>query len=158
MEGLVTDRYGVSHDLARFVEAQEGTYQQALDEIRSGAKRSHWMWYVFPQFEGLGRSPASRRYAIRSLDEAAAYLAHPVLGPRLIECAEAVLGIQDRSALDIFGWPDDMKLRSCATLFARVSNEGSVFHRVIDKYFGGEPDGHTLRLIELAASRGSSRR
>jgi uncharacterized protein (DUF1810 family) len=156
---LVADRHGVGHDLSRFVEAQEGVYEQALGEIRSGSKRSHWMWYVFPQVEGLGRSPASRRYAIRSGEEAAAYLAHPVLGPRLIECAEAVLRIEGRSALEIFGWPDDMKLRSCATLFARVSNEGSVFQRVIDKYFEGEPDDHTLQLIEAAASRrGASRR
>ena len=135
------------HDLARFVEAQEGVYEQALAEIRNGRKRSHWMWFVFPQVDGLGFSATSKRYAIRSLDEAKAYLAHPILGPRLVECAEAVLSIGGRSAADIFGSPDDMKLRSSATLFAHVSPGGSVFHRLLDKYFGGQPDGATLRLL-----------
>ena len=135
------------HDLARFVQAQEGVYAQALAEIRSGRKRSHWMWFVFPQFDGLGFSPTSRRYAIRSLAEAKAYLAHPILGPRLTACAEAVLGVHGRTAADIFGSPDDMKLRSSATLFAQVSPDGSVFQRVLDQYFDGVPDGETLRLM-----------
>jgi uncharacterized protein (DUF1810 family) len=104
------------------------------------------MWYVFPQFDGLGFSWTSRQYAIKSVAEAEAYLAHPVLGPRLVECAEAALGVVDRTAAEIFGSPDDMKLRSCATLFASVSPEGSVFHRILDRYFHGEPDGRTLRL------------
>jgi uncharacterized protein (DUF1810 family) len=135
------------HDLNRFIEAQAGDYQQALAEIRNGRKQSHWMWYIFPQFEGLGFSSTSRRYSIKSVAEAKAYLAHPVLGPRLIACAEAALGVAGKSALEIFGSPDDMKLRSCATLFASVSPAGSVFHRVLDKYFGGEGDDKTLRLL-----------
>src|SRR4051794_16808187 len=108
------------HDLGRFVSAQADDYGQALAEVRAGRKRSHWMWYIFPQVEGLGSSPMSRRYSIRSLDEARAYLDHPVLGRRLIECAEAALGVEGRSASEIFGSPDDMKLRSSATLFASV--------------------------------------
>lgn len=137
------------HDLDRFVRAQDedDDYSRALGEIRGGRKRSHWMWYIFPQFAGLGSSPTSRRYAIRSLAEAAAYLSHPVLGPRLEECARAALGVEGRSAYEVFGSPDDMKLRSCATLFARVSPPGSVFARLLDKYFQGRRDGDTLRLI-----------
>ena len=135
------------HHLQRFVEAQARVYDQALAEIRRGRKQSHWMWFVFPQFAGLGMSPSSQHYAVKSLAEAEAYLAHSVLGPRLIECAEAVLAIEGRSALEVFGSPDDMKLRSSATLFAHVSPAGSAFHRVIDKYFDGEPDPKTLLLI-----------
>lgn len=135
------------HDLNRFVRAQAGDYDRALAEIKAGRKRSHWMWYVFPQFEGLGSSSTSRRYSIKSIAEAGAYLRHPVLGPRLTECAEALLGIEGRSAHDIFGAPDDMKLRSCATLFAYVSPEGSVFDRLLGKYFQGEHDGATLCLL-----------
>jgi uncharacterized protein (DUF1810 family) len=138
------------HDLDRFVDAQEGVYEQALGEIRGGRKRSHWMWYIFPQFSGLGVSPMSIRYAIKSVAEAEDYLRHPVLGPRLRECVEAALDVQGRSAHDIFGSPDDMKLRSCATLFASVSPADSVFHRLIDKYFEGKPDEATLRLIGVA--------
>ena len=136
------------HDLARFLTAQEGDYETALAEIRRGRKRSHWMWYVFPQLEGLGSSATSRRYAIKSLAEARAYLAHPVLGARLLACCEAAVGIEGRSAHDIFGSPDDMKLRSCATLFERVAREGSVFARLLDKYYGGARDPATLRLLE----------
>jgi uncharacterized protein (DUF1810 family) len=135
------------YDLDRFVQAQAGNYDQALTEIRGGYKQSHWMWYVFPQFAGLGHSPASVRYSIKSLDEARAYLSHPVLGPRLIECAEAVLALRRKSAHDIFGSPDDMKLRSCATLFAEVSPAGSVFDRLLDQYFDGERDEKTLYLL-----------
>ena len=138
------------HNLQRFVAAQERDYGQALAEIRSGRKRSHWMWYVFPQFTGLGMSATSQHYAIKSLAEADAYLAHSILGPRLVECAEAVLAIEGRSALEIFGSPDDMKLRSCATLFAHISPDGSAFHRLIDKYFDGQPDAKTLSLIRTA--------
>ncbi len=134
-------------NLARFIEAQQGDYQQALAEIRAGRKRSHWMWYVFPQFTGLGSSSTSVHYAIQNREEANAYLAHPVLGPRIAECAEAVLQVPNRSAHEIFGSPDDMKLRSSATLFASVSPHGSVFHRVIDKYFGGKPDVRTIELL-----------
>ena len=135
------------HDLSRFIEAQEVNYDDALSELRAGRKQTHWMWYVFPQLAGLGNSAMSYRYAIRSQDEARAYLAHPVLGPRLTECAEAVLAIENRSARDIFGSPDDLKLRSCATLFAQVSPPGSVFERILDKYYSSERDPRTLALI-----------
>ncbi|MBO0698097.1 MAG: DUF1810 domain-containing protein [Zavarzinella sp.] len=139
------------YDLNRFLEAQAGTYDRALVEIRSGRKRSHWMWYIFPQLDGLGISEMARRYAIKSLAEAEAYLKHPVLGPRLAECVEAVLGVDGRSAYDIFGSPDDLKLRSCATLFASVTPPGSVFDRLLDKYYEGERDEKTLRLLGKAS-------
>ena len=135
------------YDLDRFVQAQAGDYARALDELRSGHKRSHWMWYVFPQIAGLGASAMSQRFAIRNLVEARAYLAHPLLGPRLIECANAMLQIERRSATEILGSPDDLKLRSCATLFATASPAGSVFHRLIDKYFDGQLDARTTQLL-----------
>jgi uncharacterized protein (DUF1810 family) len=135
------------YDLARFVRAQESDYDQAMSEIHGGRKRSHWMWYIFPQFDGLGVSSTSRQYAIKSVAEAEAYLRHPVLGPRLLESVQAVLDVEGRSALEVFGSPDDMKLRSCATLFAGVSPAGSVFEQLLDRYFGGERDDKTLRLI-----------
>jgi len=135
------------HDLNRFVEAQRDVYARAIDEIRGGRKRSHWMWFVFPQIAGLGVSATARRYAIQNLAEAQAYLDHPILGKRLLECAEAAVGVEERSAFEVFGSPDDMKLRSCATLFARVSPPGSVFHRLLDRYFGGEPDDKTISLL-----------
>ena len=127
---------------------QDGTYETALAEVRSGRKRSHWMWYVYPQATGLGYSEQSQHYAIRSAAEARAYLAHPVLGPRLINCVEAVLAIEGRSAKAIFGSPDDLKLRSCATLFAKVSAPMSVFERVLDRYFDGERDPRTLEWLQ----------
>jgi uncharacterized protein (DUF1810 family) len=136
------------YDLDRFVRAQASVYETALAEIRGGRKRTHWMWFVFPQLTGLGSSDFSKRYAVRSLAEAEAYLAHPVLGPRLTECFDAVLGTEGSSALEIFGSPDDTKLRSCATLFARVAPAGSVFDQAIAKYFGGERDQKTLRLLQ----------
>jgi uncharacterized protein (DUF1810 family) len=135
--------------LSRFVRAQEDDYEQALSEICSGRKRSHWMWYIFPQFDGLAFSSTSRHFAIKSLDEARAYLDHPLLGPRLIECAEAVLDVKNRSATEIFGSPDDMKLRSCATLFANISPPSSVFERLLEKYYQSEPDGKTLQLLAV---------
>jgi len=141
------------YDLQRFVRAQEHDYEDALSEIRSGRKRSHWMWYIFPQFDGLGESPTSKHYAVKSMAEARAFLAHPLLGPRLRECATAAVRLEGLSAADIFGFPDDMKLRSSATLFASVSRAGSIFHRVIDRFFDGEPDANTLRLIEEAAEQ-----
>jgi uncharacterized protein (DUF1810 family) len=140
---------GDPFDLGRFVAAQAGSYDQALGEIRAGRKRSHWMWYVLPQCAGLGVSATSRRYAIRTVAEARAYLAHAVLGPRLTECVDALLGIEGRSAAAIFGSPDDMKLRSCATLFAAVTAPDSVFARLLDKYFDGERDEQTIRLLGL---------
>ncbi len=135
------------HNLNRFVQAQEDDYAQALREIKAGRKRSHWMWFIFPQFDGLGFSATSKQYAIRSIAEAEAYLKHPVLGPRLVEIGEAALLVNDRTAHQIFGSPDDMKLKSCATLFAHVSPARSVFHRLLDKYFGGDPDEKTLQLL-----------
>jgi uncharacterized protein (DUF1810 family) len=134
------------YDLDRFVRAQVPDYERALSELRAGKKKSHWMWYIFPQIEGLGQSPMSVRYSIKSTAEARAYLDHPVLGPRLRECAAVVRDIVGRSALEIFGSPDDLKLRSCATLFAAVSNDG-VFEQVLKKYFDGERDMETLRRI-----------
>ena len=135
------------YNLVRFVQAQEQSYEEAMAEIRRGRKRSHWMWYVFPQFDGLGFSETSRHYAIKSVGEAEAYLHHPVLGPRLLDSVQAALGLEARSASEVFGSPDDMKLRSCATLFASVSPVGSVFEQLLDRYFGGEPDEKTLRLL-----------
>lgn len=135
------------YDLGRFVKAQDGDYERALAEITGGRKRSHWMWYIFPQYDGLGFSSTSKLYAIKSIDEAKAYLAHPVLGPRLTKCAEAALGVENRSATAIFGSPDDMKLKSCATLFAHVSPPGSVFERILAEYFQGERDSKTLSLL-----------
>jgi uncharacterized protein (DUF1810 family) len=141
------------YDLNRFVAAQRDDYERALSEIRDGEKQSHWMWYVFPQFEGLGFSPTSRQYSIKSLAEARAYLAHPTLGPRLVECSDAALQVEGRSAREVFGSPDDLKLRSCATLFASITPPGSVFHRLLTKYFRGEQDDKTLRLLGAAQSR-----
>ncbi len=139
------------HNLSRFVEAQKRDYDRACSEISSGRKRSHWMWYIFPQFDGLGFTATSKHYAIKTLDEAKAYLAHPTLGPRLLECARTVVDLEGRSANQIFGSPDDLKLRSCATLFACVSPAGSVFHRLIEKYYGGAFDDKTLRLLGIDA-------
>jgi uncharacterized protein (DUF1810 family) len=142
------------HNLKRFLEAQERTYGQALSEVRDGRKRSHWMWYIFPQYDGLGFSATSQRYAIKSVAEAQAYLRHPILGPRLVECCEAAISVEGRSAAAVFGSPDDMKLRSCATLFAAVSPAGSVFEQVLDKYFQGRRDSKTLELMGGAPTAG----
>jgi uncharacterized protein (DUF1810 family) len=138
------------YDLNRFLRAQEDDYQQALSEIQSGRKRTHWIWYIFPQIDGLASSWMSKQFSVKSLEEARAYLDHPVLGPRLIECAEAVVRVDGRSALDIFGSPDDLKVRSCATLFACVSSPGSVFDRLLGKYYGGQRDDKTLRLLDMS--------
>jgi uncharacterized protein (DUF1810 family) len=146
------------YDLGRFVEAQERIYPQALQEIRSGQKQSHWMWFIFPQIEGLGFSPASRRYSIKNAEEARAYLDHPVLGARLVECFEALVALQGRSAVSVFGPVDEMKLRSSATLFAQVSAPGSVFEQALEKYFGGEKDELTLRILADTGRRSWFRR
>lgn len=135
-------------DLNRFTEAQEGIYDRVMAELRGGWKRSHWMWFIFPQIEGLGRSSVSRRYAIKSMEEAREYLKHPLLGPRLSDCAQTVLDIEGRSASEVFGFPDDLKLRSSMTLFATVSEPGSVFALVLDKFFNGDRDERTLQLLE----------
>lgn len=133
--------------LDRFVQAQREDYALALAEVRSGYKQSHWMWYIFPQIQGLGVSAMAQTYAIADAEEATAYLQHPILGPRLIEITEAVLALEDGSAYDIFGTPDDRKLHSCCTLFAHISPPGSVFERVIAQYFNGEPDPNTLARL-----------
>jgi uncharacterized protein (DUF1810 family) len=142
---------GDLHSLNRFVQAQAGVYDRALAEIKSGRKQSHWMWFIFPQFDGLGFSSTTKRYSIKSVAEAKAYLSHLILGPRLVECVEAALSVQGRTALEIFGSPDNMKLRSCATLFASVSQPGSVFDQLLDKYFQSGRDSKTLRLLGIAS-------
>ncbi len=133
--------------LDRFLAGQEGVYAAALGEIRAGEKRSHWMWFIFPQLVGLGHSATARFYGIRDLAEAEAFLAHPVLGARLRECAEALLTVTGRDASDIFGYPDDVKLRSSMTLFAAAAGPESVFQKVLDRYFPSGPDPRTLELL-----------
>lgn len=138
-----------AYDLHRFVEAQDraGTYRHALAELRAGSKQSHWMWFVFPQVAGLGRSPTAQHYAIGSLAEARAYLAHPVLGPRLRECAQALLDVEGRSAREILGGIDAQKLRSSMTLFLRADPDAEIFRLVLDRYYGGEADAATDALL-----------
>jgi uncharacterized protein (DUF1810 family) len=137
-----------AYDLNRFLEAQKPVYERVCSELRTGRKSSHWMWFVFPQIQGLGRSGMAQRFAISSIEEARVYLQHPVLGSRLRECAELVCGVTGRTIHQIFGSPDDMKFRSCMTLFARVDDkEHSVFERALRQYFNGEPDPLTLDLI-----------
>jgi uncharacterized protein (DUF1810 family) len=135
------------YDLRRFVDAQAPVFEQVLVELGEGHKRSHWMWFVFPQIAGLGRSEMARRYAISSREEAEAYLRHPVLGARLRECARLVGLIEGRSIGQIFGAPDDMKFRSSMTLFARSTADNAVFEEALRKYFGGEPDPPTLERL-----------
>lgn len=134
-------------DLQRFIDAQESDYVNALAEIKKGRKRTHWMWYIFPQILGLGFSEMSKRYAIKDLDEAEAYINHPILGQRLIEICSELLKLQSNDAHEIFGSPDDMKLRSSMTLFAALPDAYPVFKSVIDKFFNGAMDGATLRLL-----------
>ena len=136
-----------SIDLHRFVEAQADAYDTALAELKRGRKTSHWMWFVFPQIAGLGHSAMARFYALETLDEARAYLAHPVLGPRLIACVEAVNALQGRTAHAIFGAPDDVKFRSSLTLFAQAAPEQPAFSQALDKYFGGRLDEMTLERL-----------
>ena len=135
-------------DLERFVSAQAPVIEQVRRELAAGQKRTHWMWFVFPQLRGLGRSATALHYGIGSAAEARAYLAHPVLGPRLVECTALVNQVHGKTALQIFGSPDDMKFRSCMTLFATL--QISPFRDALDKYFGGEPDTLTLGLLENA--------
>jgi uncharacterized protein (DUF1810 family) len=137
-------------DLNRFVEAQSSEYEDALDELHAGRKRGHWIWFIFPQLKGLGRSSASEFYGIGSLEEAAAYLRHPILGPRLKECTALVNRVEGRSVDDIFGFPDNLKFRSSMTLFARAAPDGQLFNSALEKYFGGEPDSRTLELLRQA--------
>jgi uncharacterized protein (DUF1810 family) len=144
------------HDLHRFIETQHHAYERAMIELRRGRKTSHWMWYIFPQFGGLGSSSMAQRYAIKSIAEAKAYIDHPVLGPRLVECAQAVLRLNGLSAHEIFGFPDDRKLQSCATLFAQVTPDGSVFKQLLTKYYQGTPDQTTLNLLRASREPAST--
>ncbi|GAC1401883.1 MAG: DUF1810 domain-containing protein [Mycobacterium sp.] len=141
-------------DLRRFVDAQDRVYEAVLAELHEGSKRSHWIWFVFPQLRGLGRSSTAERFGISSLAEAQAYLAHPVLGPRLRECTRLVTAIDGRSVDDIFGWPDNLKVRSSMTLFARAAEdaaEGSAdFRAVLEKFYGGQDDPATVQLLSAA--------
>jgi uncharacterized protein (DUF1810 family) len=139
----VTDDF----NLQRFLDAQAPVYTTVLAELRAGAKRSHWIWFVFPQLEGLGRSPTAARFAISSLAEARAYLDHPVLGPRLRECARLVNAIDGRSVDTIFGWPDNLKVRSSMTLFATATPDNAEFVHLLDKFYGGEQDAETLARL-----------
>ncbi|OWW19067.1 DUF1810 domain-containing protein [Noviherbaspirillum denitrificans] len=134
------------YDLERFLDAQEPVYDEVLAELRAGRKRSHWMWFIFPQIQGLGHSATAQQYAITSLDEAEAYLAHPILGTRLRECSRLVASITDKSVEEIFGYPDDMKFRSSMTLFAQAS-PGEVFDECLRLHFGGQPDALTLSRL-----------
>jgi uncharacterized protein (DUF1810 family) len=135
-------------ELNRFISAQESIYESVLEELRDGQKQSHWMWYIFPQIDGLAHSATSKYYAIKSIKEAQQYLHHPILGTRLVECTETVLAIEGRSISQIFGYPDELKLKSSMTLFSYVATSHSVFVRILDKYFNGEQDGKTLQLLE----------
>jgi len=137
------------HDLGRFTAAQEDTYDAALREVRAGSKRTHWMWFVFPQLAGLGSSPTARYYALTSLAEAQAYLDHPVLGPRLVEITRAVTELDDPDPHAVFGYPDDLKARSCWTLFAHVPRSNPVFVDALGRCFAGQEDPLTLRLLGL---------
>ena len=138
----------MASDLSRFLKAQEHDYERALGEIRAGRKRSHWMWYIFPQIQGLGFSSTAQYYAICDLQEAKDYLAHPVLGARLKEISSALLDLEGLSASEIFGYPDDLKLRSCMTLFGMADLNEPIFLEVLEKYYDGKPDSRT---VELAA-------
>jgi uncharacterized protein (DUF1810 family) len=133
--------------LERFVEAQSSVYTAVLKELRRGEKRSHWMWFIFPQIRGLGRSPMAEKFAIASLEEGRAYLAHEVLGARLRECTGLVNAVEGRTASEIFGYPDDLKFHSSMTLFARAAEGESIFRQALEKYFGGEMDGATMEKI-----------
>ena len=139
-------------NLRRFVEAQERDYPSVLKELAAGQKRSHWIWYIFPQIEGLGGSPMSKKYAISSLEEAGAYSQHPILGPRLRECTQLVLNVEGRSAEQIFPYPDNLKFRSCMTLFEHSAADAAIFRSALLKYFGGQGDQSTLDILEHQAA------
>jgi uncharacterized protein (DUF1810 family) len=135
------------HNLNRFIDAQAPVIDRVRAELAQGRKRSHWMWFIFPQIAGLGFSPMAQLYAIASLNEARAYLVHPVLGRRLEDCTRLVLAIEGHTASDIFGWPDDMKFRSSMTLFAQAAPDNPVFAEALSKYFDGDPDPETLKRL-----------
>lgn len=134
-------------NLQRFLDAQKSSYQSALTEIKNGKKRSHWMWYIFPQIQGLGFSETSKFYAIKDVSEAEAYLQHPVLGARLIEISTVAAQLSSNNATQVFGSPDDMKLKSSMTLFAALNQTNPVFQQVLDQFFGGKKDAQTLNII-----------
>ena len=136
------------NNLQRFVDAQQGVYEQDLSQIKGGRKQSHWMWFVFPQIDGLGYSEISKRYGIKSMAEAEAYLQHPLLGVRLLQISEALLQLGSSDAYQIFGSPDDLKLKSSMTLFSSLPNAPAIFRKVLDKFFAGAKDPKTLRLLE----------
>ena len=136
------------YDLDRFISAQEGIYESVLAELQNGEKRSHWMWFIFPQIDGLGFSATTKYYSIKNKEEARHYLNHPVLGPRLLQCTELLLAIEGKSVREIFDFPDDKKLKSSMTLFATVSDPDSVFAHVLEKYFDGERDERTTSLLD----------
>lgn len=148
MSQITPSKSNDQFDLTRFTTAQEMVYARVLFELRNGQKRSHWMWFIFPQIDGLGNSSTTKLYAIKSIEEAEQYLNHPVLGKRLKECAETVLAIEGRTISEIFGYPDDMKLKSSLTLFDRVSNSDPVFSSILDKYYDGELDIRTIEILE----------
>lgn len=139
----------MDYNLDRFLDVQAQAYARALSEIKAGKKTSHWMWFIFPQIKGLGQSEIAKHYSIKNLDEAAAYLNHPVLGKHLIEISYALLNIDEKTANQIFGNPDDLKLRSSMTLFASVRNSNPVFDKVLAKYFNAQPDKLTLQILHL---------
>jgi len=136
------------YNLNRFVDAQNSVYDDVRSELRAGQKTGHWMWFIFPQIQGLGKSETARHFAISSLAEAQAYLAHPILGPRLRQCASLVASIEDSSAEDVFGGIDSLKLRSSMTLFAQATPDNKIFLDILEKYFGGESDKMTLQLLQ----------
>jgi uncharacterized protein (DUF1810 family) len=138
---------GAADGLERYLDAQGPVFDRVLEELRSGCKTSHWMWFIFPQIKGLGRSATAEHFGLRSLDEARAYADHPVLGPRLRLVTELVNAIAERSIQQILGSPDDLKFRSCMTLFARACRDPQPFVRALDKYFAGKPDPHTLAWL-----------
>ena len=135
-------------NLQRFIEAQDPDYGSVLRELRAGHKRSHWMWYIFPQIHGLGGSPMAQKYAISSQDEAKAYWEHPVLGSRLRECTQLAMNVEGRTVEQIFPYPDNLKFRSCMTLFERSATDPGIFQAALLKYFGGEPDPLTLKILK----------
>jgi len=139
--------HGDSYNLQRFVDAQDPVYARVCAELGAGRKKSHWMWFIFPQIQGLGYSPLAQKFAIASLEEAKAFLDHPVLGARLRECCRLVNQVEGRPIDDIFGYPDDIKFRSSMTLFARAASDNQVFRDALEKYFGGEPDPMTLARL-----------
>jgi len=135
-------------ELIRFLEAQNQMYLTALTEVKKGSKKSHWMWFIFPQVKGLGTSETARYFGLNGIFQATEYLKHPVLGRHLVEISQALLALEGKTANQIFGTPDDLKLRSCMTLFAAVENSNPVFSRVLEKYFNGQPDALTLSILE----------